>query len=67
MELHQVGLEPEAGLAGAGTADDQHSLVACGLGGLGAAAHGKAFRLRQENIILKYRVYVWGNIFRRSP
>ena len=37
MELHQVGLEPEAGLAGAGTADDQHIFVAGGLGGLGVS------------------------------
>ena len=67
MELHQVGLEPEAGLAGAGTADYQHIFVAGGLGVLGAAAHGKAFRLGEDHIVLEYRIDIRGDVLGISP
>ena len=67
MHLHQIGLEPEAGLAGAGTADDQHVFVAGILGVLGAAGHGEPFGLGQNDIILEHRVDVGGNIVMGAP
>ena len=67
MELHQVGLEPEPGLAGAGTADYQHVFVAGGLGVLWAAAHGKAFRLGEDDVVLEFGRDIGGNIFMASP
>ena len=67
MELHQVGLEPEAGLARAGTANHQHVFVVGGLGVLGAAAHGKAFRLGENHIVLEYRIDIRGDVLGISP
>ena len=67
MHLHQIGLEPEAGLAGAGTADDQHVLIARILGVLGTAGHSKPFCLGQNDVILKHRVDVGGNIVVGAP
>ena len=67
VHLHQIGLEPEAGLAGAGTADDQHVFIARILGILGAAGHGEPFGLGQNDVILKHRVDVGGNIVMGAP
>ena len=67
VHLHQIRLEPEAGLAGAGTANDQHVLVAGILGVLGAAGHGKALGLGQNDVILEHRVDVGGNILMGAP
>ena len=58
MELHQVGLEPEAGLAGAGTADHQHIFVPGGLGVFGPAVHRQPFGLREQDVVFKYGVDV---------
>ncbi len=40
--------------------DYQHIFVAGGLGVLGAAAHGKAFRLGKDHIVLEYRIDIRG-------
>src|SRR5699024_1720955 len=67
VHLHQIGLEPEPGLAGTAAADDQHVLVAGILGVLGAAGHGEAFGLGQNDVILEHRVHVGGNIVVGAP
>ena len=67
MHLHQIGLEPEPGLAAARTADDQHVLVAGILGVLGAAGHGEALGLGQNDVVLEHRVDVGGNIVVGAP
>ena len=67
VHLHQIRLEPEAGLAGTAAADDQHVLVAGILGVLGAAGHGKALGLGQNDVILEHRVDVGGNILMGAP
>ena len=67
VHLHQVRLQPEAGLAGAGTADNQHIFVPGGPGVFGAAVHGQAFRLGQDHVVAEYRVNVGGNVLAGSP
>ena len=67
MHLHQIGLEPEAGLAGAGTADDQHVFIARILWVLRAAGHSEPFGLGQNDIILEHRVDIGGNIVVGAP
>ena len=67
VHLHKVGLYEKAGLAAAGTADNKNVFVSCVLRLLRAAVHGKAFRLCQNDVVLKLRVYVGLNIFGVSP
>ena len=54
--MHQVGLEPEAGFAGTGTADDQHILIPGVLGILWPVAHHQAFRLCEYDVVFKHRI-----------
>ena len=63
----KVGLHKEPGLAAAGTADHQHIFVPGGLGVFGPVVHGEAFRLGQEDVVVKHRVDVRGYIFGASP
>ena len=47
------------------TADHQHIFVPGGLGVFGPVVHGEAFRLGQEDVVVKHRVdvrglYLWG-------
>ena len=67
VALHEVWFQKKPGLAGAGTADDQHVFVPGGLGVLGTAIHGKGFRLRQDDVVLEYRVHVRLYILRSAP
>ena len=67
VHLHQIGLKPEAGLAGAGTADDQHVFIARILWVLRAAGHSEPFGLGQNDIILEHRVDIGGNIVVGAP
>ena len=67
VHLHQIRLEPEAGLAGTAAADDQNVLVAGILGVLGTAGHGKPLGLGQNDVILEHRVDVGGNILMGAP
>lgn len=67
MELEQIRLDPEAGLAGAGAADNQDIFVS-GIGGiLGAAAHHQALGSGQDHIVLKDRIDKGGDILCRAP
>ena len=67
VELHELRLHKEPRFTGAGTADDQHVFVPGGLGVFGAVVHGEAFRLGQENVVIKHRVDVRGYIFGAAP
>lgn len=67
MSLQQRRLTEEPRLAAAGTADHQHIFVPGGLGVFGPVVHGEAFRLGQEDVVVKHRVDVRGYIFRPAP
>lgn len=65
--LHQIGLQPKPRLTGAGTADNQHVFVPCGTGIGGTVVHSQAFRLGENDVILKGRINVRGNVGGGSP
>ena len=65
--LHQIGLQPKPRLTGAGTADNQHVFVPCSTGISGTVVHGQAFRLGENDVILKSRINVRGNVGGGSP
>ena len=67
MHLHERRFDEKAGLAAAGTADYKNVLVAGIFWLLRAAVHGKPFRLRKRDIVLKYRVYVRLYVLGGSP
>ena len=67
VHLHQIRLQPEAGLAGTAAADDQHVFIAGILGVLGATGHGEALGLGQDDVVLEHRVDVGGNILMGAP
>ena len=67
MHLHQVGLHEKARLAAAGTADDKDIFIPGVLRLLWAAVHGQPLRLRQNDVVLKYRVDVGLDVLRRCP
>ena len=67
MHLHQVGFQPEAGLTGTGAANHQHIFVSGGLWVLGAAVHGQAFGLGQQDVVFKLGVDVGGNVLGGAP
>ena len=58
VHLHKRRFDKKAGLAAAGTADYKNVLVAGIFRLLRAAVHGEPFRLREGDIVLKYRVCV---------
>ena len=57
--MHERRFHKEPGLAAAGTADYKNIFVSCVFRLLRAAVHGKPFRLREGDIVLKYWVCVW--------
>lgn len=65
--LHEVGLQPKSRLAAAGTTDDEHVFVPCGLGVFRAIVHGQPFRLGQDNVVFKGGIDVRLDILRGSP
>jgi len=65
--LHQIGLQPKSRLTGAGTADNQHVFVPCGAGIGGTAVHGQTFRLGKNDVVLKSRIDIRGNVIGGSP
>ena len=67
MHLHDRRFDKKTRLAAAGAADDENIFVSRILWLLRAAVHGKPFRLRQQHVILKYRVGVGLNIFGSPP
>ena len=67
VHLHQVRFQPESGFTGTGTADYQHIFVSGSLGVLGAAGHGEALGLGQNDVIIEHRVHVGGDIVVGAP
>ena len=66
VHLHEVGLDVEAGLAGAGTADHQHIFVDIVLGDF-VSPHHDALCLRQENVLVELGIDERLNIVGISP
>ena len=58
MHLHKRRLDEKPRLAAAGTADHKDIFVSRVLWLRRAAVHGKPFRLRKRDIVLKY----WGGV-----
>ena len=59
MELEQVELDPETGLAAAGSADDQDILVS-GVGRfLRPVAHLQSFGPGEDHVVLEFRIHEW--------
>ena len=67
MHLEQVRFQPESCLTGTGSANDQHILIPGIAGILWTVAHHQPFRLCQDHIILKNRIFKWFYVFMRSP
>ena len=65
--MHEVGLQPKASLAAAGTAHDQHVFVPGRFGVLGAAVHCQALRLGEDDVVLELRGYIGGDILSVAP
>ena len=67
MHLQEIGLDPEAGLAAAGPTHDQNVFVPGRLGVFGAAGHGEALGLSQDNVIFKLGGHVRLNVLGIAP
>ena len=67
VHLHEIWLQPKAGLTGTGAADHQNILVSGGLWVLGAAVHGQAFGFRENDIVLEHRVDVGSDVLTGPP
>ena len=52
--MHEVGLQKKSRFAAAGAADNQHVFIPRRFRVLGTAVHGKPFRLRQDDVVLKF-------------
>ena len=65
--LHEVGLQPKSRLTAAGTANDEHVFVPCGLGVFWSVVHGQSFRLGQNDVVFKGGIDVGLNILRCAP
>ena len=65
--LHEIGFQPEAGLTGAASADNQHILVSCGFGIRRPIIHGQAFRLGEDDIVCEHRVNIGRYISLGAP
>lgn len=67
VALEQIRFQPESGLAGTGTAHNQHILIPGILGVGRTIGHHQPLCLRQNNIVLKLRCHEWGNVLGIAP
>ena len=67
VALHEVGLDPEAGLTRTGAAHDEDILIARVFRVFGTVGHHKAFRLGENHIVLKDRIDEWCDILPCTP
>ena len=67
VHLHKVWLYEKPCLAAAGTADNKDVFVPCVFGLLRAAANHQPFGLRQNDVVLKYRVNIGFYILCAAP
>ena len=65
--MQEIRLDPEAGLAAAGTAYDQDVFIPGRLGLLGAAGHGETLGLGQDDVVLKLWSHVRLNVLGIAP
>ena len=67
LALHKVGLDEKARFAAAGATDDQYILVTRGLRVFWAIIHSQALGLREDDVVLEYRVDIRCNVLMRAP
>ena len=67
VKLQKIGLDPEPGLAAAGSADDQDVLIS-GIGRiLRPVAHHQPFGPGEDYVVLELRIHEWLDIRMGSP
>ena len=67
MALHEIGFNEKARLAAAGAADDQHVFIPRRLRVFGTIVHGQALGLGENDVVLKGRIDIGGNVGGGSP
>ena len=65
--MHEIWFQPEAGLTGAASADNQHILVSCGFGIRRPIVHGQTFRLGEDVVVGKHGVNIGRNVCLGAP
>ena len=67
MTLEQIRFQPKSGLPGTRTAYDQYIFIP-GILGIGRAiGHHQPLSLRENNVILEFWCYEWGDILGITP
>mgnify|MGYP002109329490 CR=1 FL=1 len=67
MHLHQIGFDEKAGFAAAGAAYHQHVFVPRRLGVFGTVGHHEPLGLGENDVVLKLRIDVRGDILGLAP
>ena len=67
VHLHKVRFDKKAGFAASRAANDKDVFIPRILGAFGSAVHGKPFCLGQQDVVVKFRVYVRLNVLCISP
>src|SRR5699024_6098396 len=67
VHLQEIGGNPEAGLAAAGTAYDQDVFMPGSLGVFGTAGHGETLGLGQDDVVLKRGGHIRLDVFGIAP
>ena len=67
VKLHEVGLDEKPRLAAAGAAHHQHVFVPRRLGVFGTVGHHEPLGLGENDVVLKLRIDVRGDILGLAP
>ena len=67
VKLHEVRLDKKARFAAAGAADDQHVFIPRRPRVFGTIVHGQALGLREDDVVLEYRVDIRRDVLMRAP
>ena len=65
--MEQIWFNPKSRFTAAGAAHNEHIFIARRFGVFGAAGHGEALGLGQNDVIFKLGVYIRLNIFGIAP
>ena len=65
--MHEVWLDKKARFAAAGAADDQHVFIPRRPRVFGTIVHGQALGLREDDVVLEYRVDIRRDVLMRAP
>ena len=65
--MHEIGFQKESRLTGTRTTDNKYIFVSGVLRVFGAVRHHKAFRLGEDNVVLKHGVHKGSNILSCAP